>query len=88
MNLQVTFDPNNITSVDEALNLIERLHPTVLTDRARSKERRVAEKRALDEIASRGCTCTGTGGRHTQPLGTRHHTRDAGNTQGAAVPDR
>ena len=64
MNLQVTFDPNNITSVNEALDLIERLHPTVLTDRARSKERRAAEQRALDEIASRGCTCTGTGGRH------------------------
>lgn len=64
MNLQLTFDPNNIASVDQALDLIERLHPTVLTDRARSKERRAAEQAALAEIASRGCTCTGTGGRH------------------------
>ena len=54
MNLQVTFDPNNITSVDAALDLIERLHPTVLTDRARSKERRAAEQAALDEIANSG----------------------------------
>jgi len=48
-----TFDVRDITHVDRCLDAIEREHPTVLTDRARSKERAAEEAAATAQMAER-----------------------------------
>lgn len=53
-----TFDVRDITHVDRCLDAIEREHPTVLTDRARSKERAAEEAAATAEACTPADSCS------------------------------
>lgn len=61
----LTFDVLDPTAVDQALDIIHRIHPTAIAGYLRDRERATEETAALAEVAARPwCTCVGTRGYH------------------------